>query len=1265
MVSAFALFLSYVLGGITLLPLCAAALLGFLFYTSPVVHVPPKTGIPTVSSKSEDDHEPVSLYRAGWVTVRRTYEPTLNGNDGTYVSMLTSGYRSFMDNRSRDPRRSKPKDRFFGVLKQNILFLYEAEEQTECWAAIEVSAHDVVIYPEGNVDGELFVKRTAIQLKPRPVESTEKEKHAEGPTSSDKTTYDSETGKPLPWFLFAQVNSDKEDWYHSLVLASRLGSPSSAADIAKDRALFDPDDMARLVDGIDQQPDSIPMRWFNALLGRIFLAVYRTSPLEDYITSRIVRKLKRVKTPAMLSEIQVREVNVGASMPLFSKPMLKELTPDGDASMEVHVAYVGAVRITIETVATVSLGSRFKPYSVRLVLAVVLKELEGTLLVKMKKPPSNRVWFGFTSMPKMVLNVEPVVSTRQIKWSMVTSPIESRIREIIAESIVCPHMDDLSFFSTLPFPATSRGGIYAAALRRDRPDLNAPAGGGGDAVHAVSGDPGPKEEDVVGEDVPSMEGGAGAARAKVGEDVAAVSSVARDVGGEARLRIKGTGRRRRRSSEGDQLPDLQLQPTPPPAPSSSATSAKSGNSVSSLAGLASASLASWREGKGKDKDKAQDRERDSHAGGGGSGASSSWDKKKPTWFSKTSTNASSTPTPIPTPGTSSSSSSSLSISTTGGPTQQARANSRTSASVPSTVTGSSLSLEPDSSSTLTAGAPQEEISASRLRDLLTKRAESREREREKERERERANEAMPSAETQEKELEALGLESSVPVPPPMEQRKLSNLSLTAPAPSGAHSLPAVPLDASRPFTTAVVDANLSTSPSSSSTSLRETPPGPASAAPPLPNRPSFIKSLPPSPSPSLPPSSGASPSAVLPPPPPTRRFSGHTSSASVDSPSSTTSPSAGFLATWRTKASDKEALAASVAQAKESMRRWGAGWNARRTSGRLADAEGAGMAVETPIKEEEGQEGYRDYRARTKSGDSTPQRMPSPPRGRAASLTGPSSTGKPDPGHFAPLPSSPTTKLSTASAQPSSQPAQAPNLPSRAPQPPPSPTKQAGYKPAAMMQLPGIRDEGRRRRVREDHLGGGGATVTMVPKEGEEKEGKELEQKGNALIAQAAAEAGAIVPPPPPPAPAPATPHVEVEPPTPVDHQERPAAPPLPPRASPPAALPPRQEAPPFSASLSAPPALPPRYPSRPRSPSPSPASTLTHGASVVLPKLPPGSCSPGSVPAPAPQPATEGVEEGEGGDDELADEAGWGLEEESLPEAGAGGEGVDSKKGG
>lgn len=443
MLSFLAVVISYLLGGLTLLPILVACFLAFIFYTSPTVApFTRKASLPPVATTSEDEAVPVTLYRAGWLTVRRTYEPLNGPNDGTYVGMVMNGYKAFMDNRSRDPRRSKPKDQFFGVLKQNVLFLYDNEEQVECWAAVEVTQHRVLIYPENGVDGELFVKRNAICLRPTVAgESGEIEgegdvvKELEAHVASEEKTHDLEPGTNSPWFIFAKVNSDKEDWYHSLVQASKISTTTKglvSANLAKDRSVFDPDDMARLVEGIDQQPDSIPVRWLNAILGRIFLAVYRTETLEAYIISRIVKKLKRVKTPSILSEVQVREVNVGSSVPFFSKPMLKDLTTEGDASMEVHVSYVGDFRITIETVATINLGSHFKPYSVRLVLAVILKEIEGTLLIKIKKPPSNRVWFGFSSMPRMVLSVEPVVSTRQIKWSMITSPIESRIREVVS-----------------------------------------------------------------------------------------------------------------------------------------------------------------------------------------------------------------------------------------------------------------------------------------------------------------------------------------------------------------------------------------------------------------------------------------------------------------------------------------------------------------------------------------------------------------------------------------------------------------------------------------------------------------------------------------------------------------------------------------------------------------------------------------------------------------------------------------------------------------
>jgi hypothetical protein len=74
--------------------------------------------------------------------------------------------------------------------------------------------------------------------------------------------------------------------------------------------------------------------------------------------------------------------------------MLKTLTKAGEASFEVGLVYRGEVRISIATEATIQLGARLGSYKVPLVLAVVVKEVEGNLLVRIKEPPSSRLWYG-------------------------------------------------------------------------------------------------------------------------------------------------------------------------------------------------------------------------------------------------------------------------------------------------------------------------------------------------------------------------------------------------------------------------------------------------------------------------------------------------------------------------------------------------------------------------------------------------------------------------------------------------------------------------------------------------------------------------------------------------------------------------------------------------------------------------------------------------------------------------------------------------------
>jgi len=314
-------------------------------------------------------------------------------------------------------------------------------------------------------DGELFVKRNAVRI----VSWNPNAKKA-GPGSSSTSLA---TPAYSQWFVFAKSATQLEDWYHALVHASWLpkkdpagrSDESSSGTIDPLGAAFSNLDMVALLASLDSIPDPIPLRWLNAVLGRIFFTIYRTEWLENYITSKMMKKIRRVKTPTFLSNLRVREVDVGRSPPAFSRPMLKTLTGDGEASMEVAMHYKGQLRITVSTDLTISIGSRFKPYTVSLLLAVVIRSLEGNLLLMIKPPPSNRLWFAFTAVPKMTIGIEPVVSERKVQWGMVTRLIEGRIKELLSESLVVPNMDDVPFFDTRKLK--QRGGVWGSAAKQE------------------------------------------------------------------------------------------------------------------------------------------------------------------------------------------------------------------------------------------------------------------------------------------------------------------------------------------------------------------------------------------------------------------------------------------------------------------------------------------------------------------------------------------------------------------------------------------------------------------------------------------------------------------------------------------------------------------------------------------------------------------------------------------------------------------------------
>lgn len=411
------MFLTFISGFIFgLLTLLSAILLAFFIFSAPIDGLNCQD-----SSKIEKVHlseDPIILFRAGWVKLRRHIGDSLDDNASSYVDRVLNGYKSL--------NHPKVQEAYFAVLKQTTLYLYETEEQLNCLFCLELTSYLVSIYPE-LIESELFSKRAVICLTLQPSATGSNLDSSLQSNPPDLST-------SLPWYLSTKVNSDKEDWYLSLVQASKLRTPFT---LALDSSVYDPEDMAHLiVEGIDRQSDALSMRWLNAILGRIFFSLYKTETLKHIITSKIIKKLKKVSLPSMLSEVQVKEVNIGNTIPIFSSPVLKTLTPEGEISGEINLSYNGEFRIVIETVATINLGSRFKPYSVNLVLAIVLRSLSSSLRFVIKKTPSSRIWISFVSMPKIDLQVEPVVSTRQIKWSIITSAIEARIREVVSLTLV-------------------------------------------------------------------------------------------------------------------------------------------------------------------------------------------------------------------------------------------------------------------------------------------------------------------------------------------------------------------------------------------------------------------------------------------------------------------------------------------------------------------------------------------------------------------------------------------------------------------------------------------------------------------------------------------------------------------------------------------------------------------------------------------------------------------------------------------------------------
>ena len=391
----------------------------------------------------------------------KTGDATSSGSESVYQSMYrsvfdrnknTTSTTSVLENEdgSLDGANGKVKKRvtpanvFYIVMRHGHLMLYDSAAGIEVRHVISLAHHSISLSagpdnPDEQElkDSDLFIKRTAIVVTPIADLPNGELNHLTRPPKR-------------PFYLFSATCIEKEDFYHALLTSypvPPIPDHLRTDDIIKLQSI--------LHSTLSLTPET---KAFNALVSRLFLSLYRTDRLKTLVQSKIEKKISRVQKPAFIASLAVQSISLGDSFPVLSNPRLKDLNISGDTTIAFDLRYAGGLNVTVSALAKLDLGPRFKTRTADLLLSTSLQRLHGHMLVRVKPPPSNRIWFCFEMIPEMDIKVEPVVQSRQITYTFILKAIEDRIRSVVAETLVKPNWDDVAFFDTRGQDV--RGGIW-------------------------------------------------------------------------------------------------------------------------------------------------------------------------------------------------------------------------------------------------------------------------------------------------------------------------------------------------------------------------------------------------------------------------------------------------------------------------------------------------------------------------------------------------------------------------------------------------------------------------------------------------------------------------------------------------------------------------------------------------------------------------------------------------------------------------------------
>ncbi|OMH84833.1 hypothetical protein AX774_g1640 [Zancudomyces culisetae] len=310
--------------------------------------------------------------------------------------------------------------RFYGVLVDTTFRLYEKEED---------KTNDEKVY-------------LAFKLKDYLVELRKLPSYSDGSIYSRRLPILLKRVNGGVIYIYCEQMTEKEDWFTELFYASMIAKN----DVKKTLSGVIPwKQVQENIKGLTNNTDAL----INALFSRILLGVMNTKLIRKYILAQTKYKFSKMTLPTFLSNLQVVGLDVGENTPIIKNVNLDHLGENGEVLVSTDVEYCGGFSIKLELEVNI-VSMRFK-----MGIAATLKSLKGRLIVKIKRPPSNRIWFGFTKMPQILLDLEPFVNGRQIKTTSIVDIIKKQIIELIKTSWVLPNMDNLVFLKS-----NCNGGLF-------------------------------------------------------------------------------------------------------------------------------------------------------------------------------------------------------------------------------------------------------------------------------------------------------------------------------------------------------------------------------------------------------------------------------------------------------------------------------------------------------------------------------------------------------------------------------------------------------------------------------------------------------------------------------------------------------------------------------------------------------------------------------------------------------------------------------------